>query len=199
MEISNNYTSYNPYMQQSQQKSKIDSNENSFKVIDSSQNRDNTSGQNQYIKNYNKIIDEIYRKNSDTPEKVANAEDYVKLYEEHGDKLMTRGFLDPYSNLTDEFTNAYINTYNTLNPEEQVELTLFNSLHSQKDILESSTKTIAYFEESLIMLKKNDKNANIDNSSSIKLMELFYKNYIEELDQKEISNKSMLKQYSTVY
>jgi len=199
MQITNN--NYQLYSQ-CEQKINATSKSDSFK-IDSTKTEPLNE---QYIKNYNKIISAISKNDSSTPYPIATAEQSVQFFQEQQQNgLRMSPLLAPNSNLTDEFTDSYIKTYSNLDEKKSslfLSLTMGAGLPTveeinNKDILNSSSDTKNYISSVIDLFEKYEKEYPSQEYHSVNknLFQQFYDNYLKALENKEIENRTILNSY----
>ncbi len=203
MEISNSYINYAQQTQTTRAEKKTDS---TFKV-DGTDNSDENkySGYEQYIKNYSRILEKAEGYSSE------NAIERTKEYIDNPNSFPT--FFPVGANLTDEFTDSFLETYNDLSHDDQVHLTVhmaittFDSIEFERSstepkytITNTNNKEIYDSEES-IKMNFEDRIAKLTNvgvdrdKKLIAIYEKLLSSFENNIKESEIEKKSLLNQY----
>lgn len=200
MQVTNN--NYQLYSLNEQKSNTTASTNDSFEI----ENIDIESMDEQYIKNYNKIINAISKNDSTILYPIATAEQSAQFFKEQQQNgLRISPLFQPNSNLTDEFTDSYISTYNNLDEKKSslfLSLTMGAGLPAveginNKDILNSSSDTKNYINSVIDLFEEYEKKYPSQEYHSVNknLFQQFYDNYLEALTNKEEENKIILNSY----
>jgi len=193
-----NYQSYSPYEQKVNTTASIN---DSYTI----ENVETKPMNEQYIKNYNKIIDAISKNDSNVSYPIATAEQSAQFFQEQQKNgLRISPLFQPNANLTDEFSDAYIKTYNDSgeNSSTFLALTMGPGLPTveginNKNILNSSKSTSDYINGVVTLYENYEKQYSdeLHHSVNKNLFQQFFDNYSEALEKKEKENNIILNSY----
>ena len=161
--------------------------------------REYTEDEQQYIKNFTKIL--MVKDEKLTIEQATqisynqlNIPDELK----NNDKFSYNGIFPAGIAISDEFTNSYIETYNSLSKDNQMQLQFLEMISTKDKNIDLSTddKRMEHFISVSNNLKELDKNPNTDNSTLINIVDILLKNFENNIEKKDEVNKAILESYT---